>query len=78
MGCAVALKQKGLTLSPNPTGAMTATNLCPNTRWTRQQIRAGRLAPLTLLLRRRGLQLIELPAGNFELAVNKGLLLKDS
>lgn len=57
---------------------MTTTNHSPNTRWTREQIRAARLAPLALLLRQRGLQLIELPAGNFELAAYKGLLLKDS
>ncbi len=30
------------------------------------------------MLRRRGLQLIELPAGNFELTTHKGLLVKDS
>ena len=47
-------------------------------RWTRQQIRAARMAPLAPLLQKRALQLIELPAGNFELAAYKGLLLKDS
>jgi hypothetical protein len=36
------------------------------------------MAALVPLLRKRGLQLIELPAGNFELAAYKGLLLKDS
>ena len=30
------------------------------------------------LLQKRGLALIELPAGNFELAAHKGLLIKDS
>ena len=48
------------------------------TRWSREQIRAARLAPLVPLLQKRGLPLIELPAGNFELATHKGLLLKDS
>ena len=63
---------------------MTATNRCPNPagsqrpRWTREQIRAARLAPLAPLLQKRGLQLLELPAGNFEPAPYKGLLLKDS
>jgi len=57
---------------------MTATNHSPKTRWTRQQIRAARLAPLAPLLQRRGLQLTELPAGNFQVAPFKGLLLKDS
>jgi hypothetical protein len=46
-------------------------------RWTRQQIRAARLAPLVPLLQKRGLQLIERPAGNFELADYRGLLVKD-
>jgi hypothetical protein len=59
---------------------MTATNLSRSktTRWSREQIRATRLAPLAPLLERRSLQVIELPAGNFELAAYKGLLLKDS
>ena len=47
-------------------------------RWSREQIRAARMAPLVPLLRKRGLQLIELPGGNFELATCKGLLIKDS
>jgi hypothetical protein len=49
-----------------------------NARWTREQIRAARIAPLVPLLQKRGLQLLELPAGNFELVPYKGLLLKDS
>jgi hypothetical protein len=66
---------------------MTATNLSPNPgpqrwpppkTWTREQIRAARIAPLVPLLQQRGLQFIELPAGNFELAYYKGLLVKDS
>jgi len=36
------------------------------------------LATLAPLLQKRGLQLTELPAGNFEVAPFKGLLLKDS
>jgi hypothetical protein len=47
-------------------------------RWTREQIRAARLAPLVPLLHKRGLQLIPRPADNFELAAYKGLLVKDS
>ena len=64
---------------------MTATNPCPNprgrapvARWTREQIRAARLAPLVPLLQKRGLSLRELPAGNFELTTQPGLLIKDS
>ena len=66
---------------------MTATNPSRNAaprvavrqdRWSREQIRAARMAALVPLLQKRGLQLIELPAGNFELAAYKGLLLKDS
>ena len=65
--------------SSNPTGEMTATNLSHSTsRWSREQIRAARMAPLVPLLQQRGLQLIERPADNFELAAYKGLLLKDS
>ena len=48
------------------------------TRWTRQQIRAARLAPLVPLLQKHGLQLIQRPADNFELSAYKGLLVKDS
>jgi hypothetical protein len=47
-------------------------------RWTREQIRAARLAPLVPLLQRRGLQLVEREAGNFELPTHPGLILKDS
>ena len=50
----------------------------PGPRWNRQQIRAARLAALVPLLQKRGLELIELPAGNFELAAYPGLLVKDS
>ncbi len=74
--------------SSNPTGGKTVTNPCLDnrtpagrpqaSRWTREQIRAARLAPLLPLLQKRHLQLIELPAGNFELATYKGLLVKES
>ena len=47
-------------------------------RWTREQIRAVRLAPLVPLLQKRGLQLLELPADNFALAAYPGLLVKHS
>ena len=62
---------------------MTATNLCPErgrppARWSREQIRAARVAPLVPLLQKRGLPLTELPAGNFALAACRGLRLKDS
>ena len=58
---------------------MTATDLSRSTnRWSREQTLAARMAPLVPLLQQRGLQLIERPADNFELAAYKGLLLKDS
>jgi len=58
---------------------MIATNHSRNiNRWTREQIRAARIAPLVPLLRKRGLPLVELPADNFELATHKGILIKDS
>ena len=52
--------------------------LMTTTRWTREQIRASRLAPLIPLLQRRGLQLIEREAGNFVLPTYPGLIVKDS
>ena len=47
-------------------------------RWTREQIRAARMAQLEPLLRLRGMELIVREAGNFEVAGHKGLLVKDS
>lgn len=47
-------------------------------RWTRQQIRAARIAPLLPLLRKQGLQLSERAADNFEVAAYPGLIIKDS
>lgn len=64
--------------SPNRTPARAPGGGPLGPRWTREQIRAARRAPLVPLLQKRGLQIIELPAGNFELAAYPGLLLKDS
>jgi hypothetical protein len=51
----------------------------PNrTRWSREQIRAARLAPLVPLLEKRGLQLIPREAGNYSLPAYPGLIIKDS
>lgn len=47
-------------------------------RWTRQQIRQARLAPLVGLLQQRGLQLVPREAGNFILPAYPGLIIKDS
>jgi hypothetical protein len=52
------------------------TNLHP--RWTREQIRAARIAPLLPLLQKHGLELVEKAAGNFELPAYPGLIAKDS
>ena len=46
--------------------------------WTREQIRAARLAPLAPLLQKRGLRLNERPAQNLEVLEYKGLVIKDS
>lgn len=46
--------------------------------WTREQIRAARLAPLVPLLQKRGLHLIHKEAGNFELSAFPGLIVKES
>ena len=50
----------------------------PSPRWTREQIRAARQVPLVPLLQKRGLQLIEKDAGNFELPAFPGLIVKES
>jgi hypothetical protein len=57
------------TPSPNP---------AHQPRWTREQIRAARLAPILPLLQRRGLRLRERDAGNYEAIDYPGLILKDS
>ena len=55
------------------------TNPSPKSqRWTRQQIRAARVAPLIGLLQKRGLQLVAREAGNFILPAYPGLIVKDS
>ena len=51
----------------------------PNrTRWSREQIRAARLAPLVPLIQKRGLQLVVREAENFTLPAYPGLIVKDS
>jgi hypothetical protein len=47
-------------------------------RWIREQIRDARKAPLAPLVVKRGLMLVELPAGNFAVAAFPGLIVKDS
>jgi len=47
-------------------------------RWSREQIRAARIAPLVPLLQQRGLELIAREAGNFILPAYPGLIVKDS
>ncbi len=52
---------------------------CPDrTPWTKQQIRAARMAPLAPLLQKRGLELLNRPAGNLALPAFPGLIVKDS
>ena len=50
----------------------------PQPRWSREQIRAARLAPLVPLLQKRALQLVEQAAGNYLLPAYPGLIVKDS
>jgi hypothetical protein len=50
----------------------------PSPRWTREQIRAARQVPLVPLLQKRGVQLMEKDAGNFELPAFPGLIVKES
>jgi len=59
--------------NPSLNSAPTAT-----VRWTREQIRAARLAPLVPLLQQRGLHLVAQDAGNFRLPAYPGLIVKDS
>jgi hypothetical protein len=47
-------------------------------RWSREQIRLARLAPLVPLLQKRGLQLLEQESNNFLLPAYPGLILKES
>ena len=47
-------------------------------RWSREQIRAARIAPLAPLLEKHGLQLVAREAGNFILPAYPGLIVKDS
>lgn len=46
--------------------------------WTREQIRAARLAPLRPLLEKRSLVLVETGGGNCEVRAHPGLIVKDS
>ena len=46
-------------------------------RWSREQIRAARLAPLLPLLEKRGLALVETGGGNFAVCAYPGLIVKD-
>jgi hypothetical protein len=50
----------------------------PAPRWTREQIRAARLAALVPLLGKRGLEIIAREADNFILPAYPGLIVKDS
>ena len=54
------------------------TTRSPQPRWSRDQIRAARLAPLAPLLQKRSLQLVPQEAGNFLLPAFPGLIVKDS
>jgi len=47
-------------------------------RWTRDQIRLARVAPLLPLLSQRGLSVVPQAAGNYLLPAYPGLIVKDS
>ena len=67
--------------SSNPIGEKTVTIRSlnsPQPRWSREQIRHARLAPLVPLLQKRGLQLVAREADNFILPAYIGLIVKDS
>ena len=50
----------------------------PAPRWNHEQIRAARLVLLVPLLQKRGFQLIEGEAANYQLPAYPGLIVKDS
>ena len=50
----------------------------PQPRWSRDQIRAARLAPLPPLLPKRGIQILPRETSNFILPAYPGLIVKDS
>jgi hypothetical protein len=50
----------------------------PQPGWSREQIRAARLAPLLPLLHKRGLESLEQGGGNCRLPAFLGLSVKDS
>ena len=56
----------------------TPCKLRPGPRWSREQIRAARLAQLIPLLQKRGLDPAEREADNFVLPAYPGLIIKDS
>jgi len=58
--------------NPSPNGRAAAP------RWTREQIRAARIALLVPLLQKRGLQIVPREAGNFMLPAYPGLIVKES
>ena len=67
--------------SSNPIGEKIVTNPLLNNlqpRWSREQIRDARLAPLIPLIQKRGLQLVAREAHNFILPAYIGLIVKDS
>ena len=57
---------------------MTLPSHSPAPRWTRDQIRAARLAPILPILQRRGLKLHERDAGNYAVDRYPGLIVKES
>jgi len=48
------------------------------TRWSPEQIRAARIAPLLPLLQKHGIKTIQREADNYTLPAHPGLILKDS
>jgi hypothetical protein len=60
--------------SPRPPSPEATARLC----WTREQIRAARLAPLPPLAEKRGFALLEHGGANFDVREHPGLIVKDS
>jgi hypothetical protein len=50
----------------------------PKPRWSHDQIRTARIAPLVPLIKKRGLPLVQHDAGNYTVPAYPGLIVKDS
>jgi ABC-type arginine transport system ATPase subunit len=67
-----------VTAPSHNTSGNTARRSIASTRWSREQIRAARLAPLLHILQKHGIKTVAKEAGNYILPADPGLIFKDS